>query len=504
MLGMLGTVIGRIRDVWAGMSLNQRVISGAAVASLFGVALFLTTLTDSLVDYTVLFGELDSQSASEIITHLEQDNVPYKLSRNGTVVEVPSQMVDRLRIQMVADGLPSSGVVGYEILDDTNFGMSDFREKKMYQRALRGELIKTLRAFDEIDDAVVHLNFPEPTLFSDEIQKSTASVTLKLKRGRSLPNKSVQTITNIIGSATGIDPLDVSVADMGSGELLTKPVTDEMTLMSSTQMDLKIKTDQYLASQVKTLLDGAFGRGIALVSVNSELNFDRIEQTSTSYDQDTSGILSEERGEVTNPTGDGGGEETSVTNFELGKTIRNLISSPGSIERKTVSVLIDAKDSLVVDENGDNEIIKVPWSDTDIANLRTICENAVGFDPDTDRLEITHVSFSGRDVEAAAGGLIGGTVLAEAIPALVTGVAIIFAVAMFYVMIRQIARSLDPSKITLEIDAALEKERREIHDETEEMVESDKTKILRKIVSKATQDPEAAAKAIRSIYRSDR
>ena len=501
MLGMLQIVFGRIREVWAGMSLNQRVISGAAVASLFGVALFLTTLTDSFVDYTVLFGELDSQSASEILTRLDQDNVPYKLSQKGTVVEVPSQLVDRLRIQMVADGLPSSGVVGYEILDDTNFGMSDFREKKMYQRALRGELIKTLRAFAEIENADVHLNFPEPTLFSDDVQKPTASVTLKLKRGRSLPKRSIQTITNIIGSATGIDPLDVSVADMGSGELLTKPVTDEMTLLSSTQMDLKIKTDQYLASQVKKLLDGAFGRGIALVSVNSELNFDRIEQTSTSYDQDLSGILSEERGEVTNPTGDGGGEETSVTNFELGKTIRNLISSPGSIERKTVSVLIDAKDSLVVDENGGNDIVKVPWSDADIANLRTICENAVGFDPDTDRLEITHVSFSGRDIEAAAGGAIGGTVLAEVIPALVTGIAIIFAVAMFYVIIRQIANSLDPSKITLEIDAALEKEKREIHEEVEE-VESDKTKILRKIVSKATQDPEAAAKAIRSIYRS--
>ena len=501
MLGMLEIVFTRLREVWAGMSLNQRVISGVAVASLFGVALFLTTLTDSLIDYTVLFGELDSSSASEIITRLDQENVPFKLTRNGTVIEVPSDMVDRLRIDLVSDGLPSSGVVGYELFDTTNFGMSDFREKKMYQRALRGELMKTLRAFTEIDDAVVHLNFPEPTLFSDDVQKPTASVTLKLKLGRSISKKSVQTITNIIGSATGIDPVDVSVADMGSGELLTPPVTDEMTLMSSTQMDLKIKTDQYLASQVKKLLDGAFGRGIALVSVNSELNFDRIEQTQTTYDQDTSGILSEERSEVTGATGEGGGEETSVANYELGKTIRNLISSPGGIERITVSVLIDAKDSLVVDENGDNDIVKVPWSDTDITNLRTICENAVGYDPDRDRLEITPVSFSGRDLDAAAGRGMGVTALAEVIPALVTGIAIIFAVAMFYVIIRQIARSLDPSKITLEIDAALEKERREIHEEVEE-VESDKAKILRKIISRATEDPEAAAKAIRSIYRS--
>ena len=502
MFGMIQIVATRLREVWAGMTLNQKVVSGAALAAVVGVAVLLTTLSGNFTKYSVLFAELDSQSASQIVARLDQENVPYRLTGNGTVIEVPADRVDRLKIDLVADGLPESGIVGYEILDTTNFGMSDYREKKNYKRALEGELLKTLRTFDEIEDARVHLNFPEPTLFTEEVQKPTASVGLKLRRGKSLNQKSVQTITNIIGSATGIDPQNVSVADMRSGELLTKPVTDEMAMLSSSQMEMKFKTDQYLASKVKSLLDGAFGAGIALVSVNSELNFDHVERSRTAYNQTESGILSEEREEKTNPTAEGGGEEKTLTNYELGKTVENFISSPGSVSRLTVSVMIDGKDSVSVDANNRTQTTKVPWSSDEITRIRTICENAVGYNPSRgDRLEIVNLPFGARERGAEEAGMLTmkATVI-EGSQAVSTAIAILVAIGVFVLILRQITRSLDPSKITLQIDTFLDREKKELVEE-EEVVETEKAQLIRKIISKAAVDPETTAKTIRTIYR---
>lgn len=500
MFEMVATVVARLKEVWAGMTLNQKVVSGASLAAIVGVAVFLTTLSGKFIDYAVLFAELDSQSASQIVTRLEQQKVPYRLSGNGSVIEVPADRVDRLKIDFVASGLPERGIVGYEILDTTNFGMSDYIQKKNYKRALEGELCKTLRAFDEIDDARVLLNFPEPSLFTEQTQKPTASVGLKLRQGRSLDQKSVQTITNIIGSATGIDPQNVSVADMRSGALLTKPVSDELAMLSSTQMEMKVKTDQYLAAKVKSLLDGAFGMGIALVSVNSELNFDRIERTSTAFSQESSVPLSEEREEKTNP--DGSGEEKTLTNYEPGKTVENFISSPGSVSRLTVSVMIDAKDSVTVDGGNRTQIVKVPWSSDEITRIRTICENAVGYNPSRgDRLEIVNLPFGIRELEGEeAGRLTMKATLIEGIQALSTAIAILVAIGVFMLILRQITRSLDPSKISLQIDSVLEREKKEVVEE-EEVSETEKTQLIRKIIAKAAQDPETTAKTIRTIYR---
>jgi flagellar M-ring protein FliF len=501
MLGLFENVINRFREIWAGMTLNQKVISGTAIAAIVLVAVFLTTLSGNFVNYSVLFAELDSRSASEIVARLEQQNIPYRLTGEGTVIEVPVEQVDRLKIDLVAAGLPQSGIVGYEILDTTNFGLSDFREKKNYKRALEGELTKTLRAFSEIQDAHVLLNFPEPTLFTENEEKPTASVTLKLRTNRTLPKRSVQTITDIIGSATGINPNDVSVADMRSGELLTAPVTDEMAMLSSTQMEMKVKTDQYLANKVKSILDGAFGAGIALVTVNSELAFDRIERTSTAYDQDRSGILSEQRRETTNPTADGGGEEETVTNYEVGKTVENFISSPGSISRLTVSVMMDAKDSVRVGDNDERQVVKVPWTAEELNRIRSICETAVGYNSNRgDRVEIVSLSFGTREYEAEEARLTMRATLIDGVRALGSGIAVIVAIVLFFVILRQIARSLDPSKMTLQIDSLLEREKRDLREEEEE-VETEKATLIRKIIAKASQDPETTAKTIRTIYR---
>ena len=500
MLELLQNVIERLKDVWANMTLNQKVVSGAVIATLVLVAVFLTTLTGGIAEFSLLFADLDARSASEIITYLEQQDIPYRTTLGGTAIEVPSDRVDRLKIDLVSQGLPESGVVGYEILETIGFGTSAALQDVQIQRALEGELVKTLKAFDEIENANVKLFVPEPTLFTDTAQKPTASVTLKLRRNRKLPQESVDTITNIIGSATGIDPADVTVADMRSGILLTKPAMDEMALMSNTRREWKALAERDYAQKVLNILEPVIGTGKVRVSVNADLDFDSIERIKTSYDQGTSAIRSEEREEITNPTADGGGEERTLTNYETGMTVENFVASPGNTKKLSVSVMIDTKDTLSVDEDGDEQLVKVVWNDADITRFRTMCESAVGYEAARgDRIEVIQEEFA-RVFDVEPGGRLAlQATLVDGIKALSTGMAIVAGLVVFFIILRQITRSLDPSKITLQIESILEREKKDLI--VEEESESDRSALIRKIISKAAQDPETTAKTIRTLYR---
>lgn len=504
MFDIVEKILERLKQVWLGMSLNQRVVTAAVVAAILLSALFISSLSDRMVDYTVLFAQLDAQSASQITASLEQQNIKYRLTQGGTAIEVPAEMADRLKIDFVAQGLPESGIVGYEILDSTNFGMTDFLQKINYKRALEGELRKTLRIIDEIQDARVHLVIPEPSLFTESANKPTATVVLDLKRNRSLSQDKVEAIAALVASAAveGLDPADVTIVDTG-GNQLSKPARDELAMQSNTVMELKFAFEQRLAERVKGLIDGAFGPGIALVTVNADLDFDRIERETTSYSQENSAIASENRREVTNPTADGGGEEESTTNYETGSMVERLVRAPGStVKRLSVSVMIDGREERTSGDDGKEVVNKVPWSPEELARIQAISETAVGYNPDRgDRIEVVNMAFGGREPETAASDLTIRAAVVQSVQAAVTGVAIIVALWLFYVIIRSIINTLDPSKI--KVDAENEFKKLMPLVEEEEEVPSERSEIIRKIIQKASSDAELTAKTIKSIYRQD-
>ena len=158
MIELFENVVSRIRVLWDAMSLNQKVVTGGAMAALLVAAMFISTLGDRMVQYTVLYGQLDPRSAGELAARLDQKKVNYRLTQGGSAIEVPAEQADRVKVELAAEGLPQTGVVGYEILDTTNFGMSDFLQKINYKRALEGELAKTLLTFDAV--SYTHLTLP--------------------------------------------------------------------------------------------------------------------------------------------------------------------------------------------------------------------------------------------------------------------------------------------------------------------------------------------------------
>lgn len=492
--------VARVRSVWDGMTLNQKVISGACIAALLVVSAWMLTL-GGIERYTILSAQLDPQDASEIASFLDKQKVSYKITQNGTAIEVPSGQADRLKMELSAQGLPGRGIVGYEILDTTNFGMSDFLQKVNYRRALEGELCRTLLTLEAVEDARVKIAIPEQSLYTDTRQATTASVTLKLRRGKSLPDRSVEAVTNLVASSIeGLDPENVTVVDT-RGNLLTRPNRDALAAMSSTRMEMKVNVDRYLTEQLKTLLDGAFGAGKALVTVNADLDFDQIERKITSYDQDRSAIRSEER--LTTTGANGESEENTVTNYETGSVVENISESPGNISKLTVSVMLDRRDSTYADEKGKPKVMKVPWTEAQIAAVRTVCENAVGYNPERgDRLVVEPMEF-GAETESGGGGrdMAIKAAVVESMRILSTGLVIVAALGMLLFFARTIARSLDPTRIKIPSEADFERKKAELAKEQDEEVETEKSVLVRRLVTRAMKDPETIAKSIKTFYR---
>jgi flagellar M-ring protein FliF len=267
-------------------------------------------------------------------------------------------------------------------------------------------------------------------------------------------------------------------------------------------MELKMQVDKYLADKVKSLLDGAFGAGKALVTVNAELDFNRLDKKTTTYDAAKSAPVSEERVSVTNPTAEGGEEENTVINNEVGSEVVNFVKSPGNVTKLTVSVMLDSRDSTVVDAQGRSQTVKVPWTPAQLASLRTISENAVGYNPDRgDRLVVEYMDFGGREEEMEKRGLEVRAALVENVQALITGLVILAALAVLYLIVRIISRSLDPSRLGILLEADFAKKKAELVQIEEGKSETERSMMIRKIIAKAIKDPEAIAKGLKTFYR---
>lgn len=250
---------------------------GAAMIALIA-ALFMWS---SGPTYQVLFSNLDDKDGGAIVSALGQMNVPYQFNGTGTAILVPQERVHDARMQLAAQGLPRSGNAGFELLDQSRFGASQFTEQVTYQRALEGELANSIKAVHSVQEARVHLAMPRETLFVRDRQSPTASVVVSLYPGRSLTEGQVSAITWLISSSVPNLAADkVSIIDQ-NGRLLTAPSGEAG---ADGQQRNFVNDIEYRAVQrILTLLNPLVGAGNVRAQVTADVDFSRREQTSESY-----------------------------------------------------------------------------------------------------------------------------------------------------------------------------------------------------------------------------
>jgi flagellar M-ring protein FliF len=386
-------------------------LSGSRKAAIIGSVCFtmivMYVLSNQLMKatYSVLYRNLEPAEAGEVVDYLSENKVPYRLSDGGTSILVSSGAVQQVRLDLAAAGLPKSGIVGYEIFDQTNLGMTEFLQKVNFRRALEGELAKTISRLEEIKTARVHLVIPEARLFKEDTKEPTASIVLYLNRNLPLSKRQIEGIIYLVASSVeGLAPENITVLD-SSGKLLSAPHSDDkLATLSSNQLDMKKNVENYLENKAQSMLDGVLGSNRSIVRVSAALNFDQVERTVESYDPDNIAVRSEEISEEKGTETDGANpdrkkdtsnsKKNTIRNYEVNKTIENLVNQVGNITHLNISVSLDGSYEMVKGTGGKTERQYVPRTQEEIDKLIALVKGSVGYSDDRhDIIEVANIPF---------------------------------------------------------------------------------------------------------------
>lgn len=250
------------------------IVAGSAAVAVM-VALILWAKAP---DYRTLFSNLSDQDGGAIVSQLTQMNIPYRFSEASGAIEVPADKVHELRLRLAQQGLPKGGAVGFELLDQEKFGISQFSEQVNYQRALEGELSRTIETIGPVKGARVHLAMPKPSLFVREQKSPSASVTVNLLPGRALDEGQISAIVHLVSSAVaGLPPGNVTLVDQG-GHLLTQSNTSGRDL-NDAQLKYASDVEGRIQRRIEAILSPIVGNGNIHAQVTAQLDFASKEQT---------------------------------------------------------------------------------------------------------------------------------------------------------------------------------------------------------------------------------
>jgi flagellar M-ring protein FliF len=426
----------RLKTLGGALSTPQRLsLAGAfiAVVAIFGGSAYWMQQPD----YTLLFADMDAESASEVITRLKTDKVPYVLDSGGKAIRVPASRVDELRLELASQGLPSSGRIGFEIFDRTAFGATEFLEQVNYRRALEGEIARTISTLSEVASARVHIAMARQSLFASKEQPAKASVVLKLRANRPLAAATVQGITNLVASSVeGLRPESVVIMD-GFGRPLMRPHTGGDEPLAGVQMERQQQVERDLTTKVVALLEPVVGSAGVRVNVSARLESASEDATEEHWDPEQPVIRSRQvsgdaatlaasaqglagtRSNLPPPVAAGEnapeppppapsaraipGRGSETTNYEISRTTKHTVRPRGDIARLSVAVILD--NEAVTTKNADGSLAhsSKPRPPEQLQKINALVAAAVGLDTERgDQLTVENVPFEETPVEIPA------------------------------------------------------------------------------------------------------
>ncbi|EHG7614198.1 flagellar basal body M-ring protein FliF [Citrobacter sedlakii] len=416
------------------------VAGSAAVAIIVAMVLWAKS-----PDYRTLFSNLSDQDGGAIVTQLTQMNIPYRFTEGSGAIEVPADKVHELRLRLAQQGLPKGGAVGFELLDQEKFGISQFSEQVNYQRALEGELARTIETLGPVKRARVHLAMPKPSLFVREQKSPSASVTVNLEPGRALDEGQISAVVHLVSSAVaGLPPGNVTLVDQG-GHLLTQSNTSGRDL-NDAQLKYASDVEGRIQRRIESILSPIVGNGNVHAQVTAQLDFANKEQTEEQYrpngdasqavlrsrqvnesEQIGSGLPGGVPGALSNQpapanaapittppanqqnaqngqnaqqtttntnAGPRSTQRNETSNYEVDRTIRHTKMNVGDIQRLSVAVVVNYK--TLPDGK------PLPLTAEQMKQLEDLTREAMGFsDKRGDTLNVVNSPFTATDDDSA-------------------------------------------------------------------------------------------------------
>lgn len=408
---------------------QKQKLAGAAALALAIALVVGVLLWQRQPAYAVLFSNFDERDGGTIVTALQQQNVPYRLSPTGNAILVPAEQVHEVRLRLAAEGLPKGGLVGFEVMETQKLGISQFHEQINYQRALEGELSRTIQSIASVTSARVHLAIPKQTAFLRDNQKPTASVMINLRPGRVLDETQIAGIVHLVASSVPrMAQSDVSIIDQ-TGTLLTrKPNALDRPGLEPKHLDYVAEVEAAYIRRIENILLPILGKGNFSAQVTADIDFNQVEQTAETYKPNPSpdqAIRSQQINESRNadagpqgvpgaltnqppvpatapittpPTGNGGANaaainstRSAVTNYELDRTIQHVRQAMGQVKRLSVAVVLNNRTRT--NEAGETE--SVPFTEQEIAQITSLVREAMGYNQERgDSLNVVGSAFA--------------------------------------------------------------------------------------------------------------
>ncbi|RLL53028.1 flagellar M-ring protein FliF [Mariprofundus sp. EBB-1] len=376
-------------------------------ASLMLAGFVSLVLWSSEKPYRSVYAGMAEKDAASVVELLQKEHIPYRLEGGGTVM-VPEDQVYQVRLKLAGQGVTPSGNTGFEIFDQSNeFGLSDFTRKINLQRALQGELARTIEVMPQVHTARIHLVLAKESAFAERDRKATASVMLQLAGGQRLPKKTVVAIQNLVAaSIPNLDQSSVSVVD-ASGTLLSSNEKEAPMSEGQTMQEYQGKLEQRMEQRISGMLEQIVGEGQAVVRVSADINREFVDQNNTRYNPDeqvlrsrkssteqrtsTSGAALGVPGLASNTPGANGTANNAgtqpkdlakrtedVNNFEISSTQEHRVIPFGSIQKLSVATIVGGH--YKTDDKGEQTF--TARSKEEIADIQKLIERAMGFDED--------------------------------------------------------------------------------------------------------------------------
>lgn len=406
-------------------------VSAFVLVSLVGVSIWA-----SKTRFQVLYKDLNREDSKKIAIILEEKKIPYQTANDGKSIKIPEDMVQKWRLELATMGVNFSGTVGYEVFDKQSFGTTTFVQKVNKQRALEGELVKTIKYIRGVKRSRVHLSIPESSPFVSEKKPPSASVVLELERGVTITPQEIKGIQSLVSSSIdGMRPESVVILD-ARGKKLSENIGDAMTANTANRMALESKMNRKYESQVEEILGKVVGQGKIIAKVAVNMDFTESIAEETRYDQENTAVLSEvnnsqkingsrpspqgipgARSNLPGETPQPGIPETrnnvdknlTTKNYNVPKKVIRSKQPTAGIKSVSVAVMVDGKRVPVLDENGVAVVDEYGraqtkyerWSEEDLANFSAIVSSTIGINAKRgDQLTIKNMEFAQEDLAA--------------------------------------------------------------------------------------------------------
>jgi len=502
---------------------HRRILLFVA-ATLMLVGFLSLMLWSSESPYRAVYTGMNEKDASAIVEMLQKEHIPYKLEGGGTVL-VPADQVYATRLKLASQNMMPGAGTGFELFDRSNeFGVSDFTQKINLQRALQGELSRTIEVLPQVTAARVHLVMPKESAFADRDRKATASVMLQLMGNQRMTKSSVEAIQNLVAaSIPELAKADVTVVD-SSGNLLSASEKAETTGEGQTMQDYQTGLEKRMEGRLTSMLEQVVGVGQAVVRVSSKINREYVEQNSQKFNPDEQVLRSEQVNEEnrtssastpggvpgmasntpgTNPavladgsvaaggnaqSGDRATHREQVNNYEISSTTEHRIIPYGSVDKLSVAVIVGGHYT----EAEDGSKTFTPRSKAELKGLQTLVQRAVGYDEDRgDTVELQSMSLLDISSSLDDGGLQAEASKAFYLEMARYGVAGLALLLVAWFLLRPLSKHMAPS-VEVEGTAQAQNDFANLSEETNARLEQ-----MQRARQSVVHDPERAGKVLR-------